>query len=140
MTNPIQRALDNAEKIIEANNALEKLSRDPDNFQCYSDHDTDILDTPYECMMCGSTEVGVVGHVLPHIERRTGVDPLKAALMVMHTKSATFFDGILLDYFTASAIAAVGDALKDPKNVDKLRAMPLPQAAKVAFKLVEGRQ
>lgn len=40
-----------------------------------------------------------------------------------------------LDYFTASAIVQVADALS-PANRDKLNAMSIPQAANIVWKLV----
>lgn len=108
-------------------------NRDPDGFACYSDHDHDIS-TKGDCDWCGSTEHGVVGHVLPSVERFTGKDPVAAAAIVLHTKSLKFFDGVLLDYQTAGAIYAVYDALSIPAR-ERLRGMSLAQAGTVCWKL-----
>lgn len=108
---------------------------DPDQLECYSDHAHDIYSVGV-CEFCGSTDPNVVGHILPHIRRIKGWDPVKASAYVVKHGTATFFDGILLDHFTASAIQAVVKALK-PENVDRMRTMTLPRAADVCWKLLE---
>jgi len=112
---------------------IEIVNNDPDQFACYSDHEHDIS-YKGECDWCGSTDPGVVGHVLPDVKRMKGVDPVKAAAIVMQTKTATIFDGILLDLFTASAIDGVAKALSDSARA-KLRTMNLLTAATVCLKL-----
>jgi hypothetical protein len=108
-------------------------TRDPDGFGCYSDHAEDIR-TKGACDLCTSTDPDVVGHVLPDVTRYTGKDPVEAAQLVRDRKSVAFFDGILLDGFTASAINAVYDALGDEAKAH-LRGLTLTKAATVCFKL-----
>lgn len=112
------------------------INNDPDGLDCYSDHAEDIR-TMGACTMCGSVDPHVVGHVLPDVERVKNVDSVEAARMVVADQSARIFDGMLLDHFTAQHIVAVHDALSEPNQV-KLRAMPLPKAATVCFKLAKG--
>jgi hypothetical protein len=111
------------------------VSEDPDGLDCYSDHAHDIS-TVGQCMICTSTDPRVVGHVLPDVERYTDIDPVKAASIVVFTKSAKLVDGVLLDHYSASAILAVYNALSSPDAKDKLRAMTLPKAADVCFKVI----
>lgn len=111
------------------------VNNDPDGLECYSDHVHDVK-TKGSCDYCGSTVWNVIGHVLPHVERYKDVDPVKAAAIVMQTKSAKIFDGVMLDHFTASAIHAVHEALSSESAKAKLRAMSLTQAATVCFKLI----
>lgn len=110
------------------------VNRDPDQLECYSDHAHDIRTTG-ECMICTSTEVDVVGHVLPSAARYTGVDPVKAAAIVLKHQQHALFDGIALDTFSASAIQSVHEAVNET-NRARLRAMTLPQAVDFCFRLI----
>lgn len=109
------------------------VSRDPDGFGCYSDHKHDIA---YKglCDFCGSTDENVIGHVLPDMKRYTDKDPVAAAEIVTLGKGAAFFDGILLDHFSASAVMAVHNALGEEARA-KLRGMSLERAVTICFKL-----
>lgn len=112
----------------------EPVSLDPDGLGCYSDHEHDIR-TKGSCDYCGSTEAGIVGHVLPDLRRLKGVDPVQAAAMVLHSKSAAIVDGVLLDYQSAGAIQAVYDALGEDARA-KLRTLSITKAGLVCWKLV----
>lgn len=111
------------------------ISNDPDGFGCYSDHAEDIR-TLDICTMCGSTDPNVVGHVLPDVERLTGVDPVTASQAVLAEKSAKFVDGVLLDYQTANVIVKVFEALSTKDGKAKLRRMTIEKAGTVCWKLV----
>lgn len=117
------------------------ITHDPDGWtECYSDHAHDIRYSG-ECMFCGSTEVDVIGHILPDIKRFKGVtDPVKMSAIVINTKSATMFDGVLLDHYSASAIQAVYNALSTPEARDKLRAMSIVQAVDICFRLINKQR
>lgn len=112
------------------------VNRDPDGLDCYSDHEHDIR-TVGQCMICTSTDTMVVGHVLPDVKRYTGIDPVKAASIVVFTGSAKLVDGVLLDHFSASAVLAVYNGLSSPDAKDKLRAMTLPRAVDVCFRVIK---
>lgn len=111
------------------------MNNDPDGLECYSDHAHDIH-TVHECTWCGSTEVDVIGHVLPDVERYKGVDPVKASAIVIKARGYKIFDGVLLDGFSAGAIQSVYNALSTDAAKDKLRAMTLVRAVDVCFRLI----
>lgn len=115
------------------------VNKDPDGLECYSDHANDILSRG-ECMFCTSTDVNVVGHVLPDVTRMKGLDPVQAAAVVLKTQSVTMFDGILLDHWSASAIQQVYDALSTKEARAKLRAMSLPKAVDTVFRVIKKAQ
>lgn len=112
------------------------INNDPDGLECYSDHAHDIR-TVFECMFCGSTDVNVVGHILPDIQRLKGLDPVKASAIVLKTQSAKMFDGILLDYLSASTVQAVYTRLSTESARDKLRAMGLERAVITCFRVIQ---
>lgn len=111
-------------------------SQDPDGWTaCYSDHAHDI-EYKGECDFCGSADPDVIGHVLPGMRRYTGKDPVAAAEIVILGAGAAFFDGILLDHFSASAVHAVHEALGEEARA-KLRSMSLVKAVTICFKLIQ---
>lgn len=59
---------------------------------------------------------------------------VSAAAVVVATKTAAEFDGMLLDLWTASAMVALNAALNE-NNAAKFAAMPLEKAAALALKL-----
>lgn len=115
------------------------ISNDPDGFGCYSDHGEDIR-TLGGCTMCGSSDTGVVGHVLPGVERLTGVDPVTAAQAVLAESSMKFVDGVLLDLQTAHVIVTVFNALSQKEAKAKLRRMTVTKAGTVCWKLATKRE
>lgn len=110
-----------------------RVSEDPDGFDCYSDHAHDIQSKGC-CDFCGSTDVEIVGHVLPDAKRFRNVDPVKASAYVLKQGYATF-DGVLLDSFSASAVQTVYGALTE-ENKAKLRDMTLTRAVTVCFRII----
>lgn len=114
------------------------VNNDPDGLACYSDHAEDIR-AHGECSMCTSTEVDVVGHVLPAVPRVTKLDPVEAARLVLDTQTGTIVDGIFLDTFSASYVVAVHDKLS-PENQARLRSWPLVKAVDACFRLVNRSQ
>lgn len=113
-------------------------SEDPDGYFCYSDHETDIAYYGL-CTMCGSDDKNIVKHVLPGVERLTGVDPVAASQVVVAEQSLKFVDGVLLDLQTAHVITTVYAALSKA-NQAKLRALPLTRAGEICFKLTQPKE
>jgi hypothetical protein len=70
-----------------------------------------------------------------HLPEITGTDPVIAARTVLDTGTAHLVDGVLLDHFTASAIASVADKLS-PTNRAKLVSMSLPAAAELVWQIL----
>jgi hypothetical protein len=119
-------------------NPDEMTSTDPDGFGCYSDHANDIQHKG-ACDMCGSTDESTVGHVLPETPRVAGLDPVEAAEFVTEHGLA-FVDGVLLDFFSASAVLAVYKALGSDEARSLLRGMMLERAVTVSFKVIRNVQ
>lgn len=62
---------------------------------------------------------------------------LPEALAVIATAQAAKVDGMLLDLYSAQVMVQIASALNDA-NRERLEAMPLAQAHKLAFKLANG--
>ncbi|HUV11827.1 MAG TPA: hypothetical protein VMX12_12690 [Acidimicrobiia bacterium] len=54
---------------------------------------------------------------------------------IVDEQAATEIDGVLVDLFSASAVVQVHDALS-ADNAAKFAALPIPDIADVAFKLI----